>query len=171
MPAVVDPGPRGRKIGIPEQEEYGLLEGDPVLPPEWDEVDERLRTAREFWLVALRAGGEPHTVAIWGLWDGAAIWFVMSPMTWTARHLAHDPRASVHLPDPRQVVILDGIVDRPEPDAVSAEIVDRYETTYGWHQDPADPQMPYLAFRAAAVRAWRSADIRGTAMRWTLPTR
>jgi hypothetical protein len=92
----------------------------------------------------------------------------MSPRTRTAHHLAADPRALAHLPDAADAVVLEGDVERPAATAVPAAVIDRYEATYGWRLDPADPDMPYFSLRVAVVRAWSAANVRGTASRWDL---
>ena len=92
----------------------------------------------------------------------------MGPRTRTARHLARDPRALVHLPDAANAVVVEGEARQAAPATVPVTVVDRYEATYGWRLDPADSQMPYFAVRAALVRSWSASDVRGTATRWDL---
>jgi hypothetical protein len=105
---------------------------------------------------------------VWGIWEDGRLWFTMSPRTRTARHLASAPHGLVHLPDAADVIVLEGEVAQAAPETVPLTVIDRYEATYGWRLDPADPDMPYFAFRAAVARAWRAADVRGTASRWDL---
>ena len=152
---------------MPDQVEYQADNPDDAQGPRgWDEIDSRLGGEQNFWLVALRRDGRPHAVSIWGIWDGSGLWYTMSPRTWTARYLSHDPRALAHLPDARDVVIIEGSVDRPEPLSVPPDIVDRYESTFGWRLEPTDDQMPYFILRASVVRSWASADLTGSASTW-----
>lgn len=126
------PEPARQAIQIPDQVEYGADE--PESAPSaatWDEVESRLRTERYFWLVVNRPDGRPHAVAVWGIWEDGSLWFTMSPSTRTARHLARDPRALMHLPDAANALILEGDVARRTPETVPIAVVDRYEATYG----------------------------------------
>jgi hypothetical protein len=68
------------------------------------------------------------------------------------------------------VTIVEGSVERPDPASVPLEIIDRYESTFGWRLDPADEHMPYFTLRATVVRSWASADLAGTASTWDLVT-
>jgi hypothetical protein len=157
----------GHRIPIPDQVEY--MADDPGMAPAaptWEDVESRLCAERDFWLVALRPDGRPHAVVVWGIWESGCLWFTMSPRTWTARHLSADPRVLAHLPSGRDAVVIEGEARRPAVDSVPAVVVDRYEQTFGWRLDPADPNMPYFALQAASVRAWFAADVRGTATRW-----
>jgi len=85
----------------------------------------------------------------------------------SARNLARDRRALVHLESGSELVVLEGTVERASPEAVPGSAIDAYEAKYGWRMDPADEGMPFHAFRPDVARSWSAADVRGSAVRWT----
>ena len=85
---------------------YGTESDKPVL--EWAWVDDQLRQAGTYWVVA-RSPGHPHPRPVWGLWDTGQLHLsIGSPST--LRALALDPTLTVHLDSGTDVVILEGRV-------------------------------------------------------------
>lgn len=158
---------RAGKPRLPERSEYDPEPGTaPLGEVGWDEVEERLASEHDYWLVTTRAGGRPHAVALWAVWVDEALWFSASPGTVTSRNLERDPRALVHLESGRMPVVLEGRVERPTPESVPSSMVETYEAKYGWRMDPGDAGMPFLVLRPEVARAWRAEDVRGSVVRW-----
>jgi hypothetical protein len=156
------------KLRLPDREEYDPDPGrDPTPESSWDDVDDRLAGERNYWLVTTRADGRPHAIAVWAVWVDGALWLTSSPDTVSAKNLARDPRAIVHLESGATPAVLEGTVERPAPEGVPAAVIDAYEAKYGWRMDPADEGMPFHAFRPSVARAWSADDVRGSGVRWT----
>jgi hypothetical protein len=160
-----------RKAGkprLPDRQEYDPDPGrDPTPEVSWHDVERRLAGERNYWLVTSRADGRPHAIAVWAVWVDGALWLASNPDTISAKNFARDPRALVHLESGSSAVVLEGSVERPEPEAVPGSVIDGYEAKYGWRLDPADAGMPFQAFRPILARAWSADDVRGSAVRWT----
>jgi PPOX class probable F420-dependent enzyme len=114
----------------------------------WSWVEERLVTARNYWLATASAEHGPHVRPVWCVWHDGALLFTSSPTSRKIRNLAADPRVAVHLELEREVVVLEGVVEAAEPDkgAVAA-----YAAKYGWR--PPESQRWYLVRPAACYAA------------------
>lgn len=47
-------------------------------PLPWSWAAERLMANRNFWVVTVSAGGRPHAMPVWGVWDEAETSFAFS---------------------------------------------------------------------------------------------
>lgn len=112
-------------------EGYGVPESEEGQLP-WSHVEERLRSATEFWMATTRPDGRPHVVPRWGAWLDGAFWYDGSPETRHARNLVHNPATVLHLESGTDVVILEGESRRSEPvggelgERISAEFKRKY---------------------------------------------
>jgi nitroimidazol reductase NimA-like FMN-containing flavoprotein (pyridoxamine 5'-phosphate oxidase superfamily) len=98
----------------------------------WEWVEERLESARNFWLATSTERG-PYVRPVWCLWWHGTLLFTSSPTSRKARAIAADPRVSVHLELVREVVVLDGTVEEVEP---GPEALDAYAAKYAWRPPP-----------------------------------
>jgi hypothetical protein len=99
----------------------------------WEEVDRRLAAATIYWLATTRPDGRPHSVPLWGVWDGGLLYFDGGPQTTHARNLTTNPQAAVHLESGKEVVILEGEVapvDKVDPD-LGSRLAGSYQAKYG----------------------------------------
>ena len=100
--------------------DYGILgpdEGTGLLP--WSWAEERLAASHDYWLTSLWPDGRPHSMPVWGVWDGEALWFSSGRRSRKARNLAADPRCIVTTDDPKNPVVVEGsagLVVRPGRD-------------------------------------------------------
>ncbi|MBI2238050.1 MAG: pyridoxamine 5'-phosphate oxidase family protein [Actinobacteria bacterium] len=160
--------PEASKPRFPARGEYGPPVGaDPderTIP--WETVRRRLEEAEYYWLATTRRDGRPHVVPVGAVWLDDTLYFNTSPETVTAKLVAQNPHAAVHLESGQDAVIVEGILERADPDLVPPEAVKAYATKYGGSWDPADPNMPWFVLRPRLAMAWTGVDIRGTASRW-----
>ena len=154
-----EPGTRSR----PYAPGYGIpSHGRGMLSWRW--VEERLSSARNYWVATVRPDGRPHTTPVWGLWVDGAFFFGAGPDTRKARNLAENPYVAVHLESGDDVVILEGTAERvtdPDPglfERLFASSVAKYGTgSRGVEGSYA--VRPHLAF------AWSAGDP-ATFTRW-----
>jgi hypothetical protein len=78
----------------------------------WDEVRTMLEAAPAYSLATTRADGRPHVVPLDGLWVDDVWWYGGAPQTVHIRNVTDRPRAVMHLADPMQAVIVEGVVQR-----------------------------------------------------------
>src|SRR5262249_53972834 len=86
---------------------YGTPGGPDSLLP-WSHVDERMRSASNYWLTTVDPNGRPHARPVDGVWVQNALCFGGSPETRWVRNLMANPSISVHLASEAEAIILEG---------------------------------------------------------------
>jgi hypothetical protein len=95
--------PRVDRPEIPA--EYGI--GKATAHVDWSHVEERLTSARVYWIATVGAGGRPRVRPVDGMYVDGVVYVGGSPKTrWVQEALAH-PHVAIHLDGP-DVVIVDG---------------------------------------------------------------
>jgi hypothetical protein len=118
--------------GVPDTDE-GLLD--------WIDVEERMRSATEYWMATTRPDGRPHVVPRWGVWMDGRFWYDGAIDTVHAKNLDDNPACVLHLEDGRQAVIVEGRSEAAAPPGLelgarlSAEMSAKYEAL-GYSPDP-----------------------------------
>lgn len=138
----------------------------------WDDVIDRLRPARSYWLATTGAEGAPHTVPVWGAVLGHDLYTYGERTTVKARNLARDDRAALHLESAEDVLIVYGHLEdlgRPQDaDAVLRAFEAKYDRPEDCRYLPStDPAFDVL-YRLHPVRAllWSLADYEHSQRRW-----
>ncbi len=148
-------GPVASRPRMPK--EYGLPKDTKGLLP-WSHVSERMAKAMHYWICTVTPGGQPHATPVDGLWLDDVLYFGGSPQTRWHRNLAANPTMSVHLEDPKEVVILRGAAHEltsPER-ALTMTLSKASKDKYGFAPKPEE----YAAggvyvFRPRVVLAWK----------------
>jgi len=149
---------------------YGVVgpeEGSGLLP--WSWADAHLRASRDFWLASVGAGGAPHVMPVWGVWDGDALWFSSALGSRKARNLALDPRATATTDVPAEPVVLEGVVERTRDGAEIARFLramnQKYDVEY--EVDFLDPDVNgTYGLRPHRVFGLVEADFTGSPTCW-----
>jgi PPOX class probable F420-dependent enzyme len=157
----------------PDMPGYGILdadEGSGLLP--WSWAEERLRRSHDYWLATVRPDdGRPHLMPVWGMWDGAGLWFSCSGRSRKTRNLLATRRCSVSTDDAIEPVVLEGIAELVDDPAALRTMLDleneKYGTDYGIEM--VDPAVN-ASFRVRPERAFGidSNDFLGSPTRWDL---
>jgi len=130
-------------------------------------VAERLAKARNYWIVTSRAGGRAHASPVWGLWLDGRFWFSTDPTSVKGRDIATNPRTIVHLESGDEVVIIEGVAEKPTPhDPALSRFVELYEEKYGFHLDVAKPSFGIYMVSPSAAYAWFEKNFADSATRW-----
>ncbi len=140
----------------------------------WSAVADRLGAARSVWLSTTTPEGAPHAAPVWVAVVGEIVHVFTYRSARKARNVAADPRVTVHLPDPEDVLIVEGrLRDVGGPDAAPA-VVDAFAAKYPDPDDRAylpgtDAAVDVLyALEPARAMAWRLADFEESQQRWTV---
>ncbi len=107
---------------------YGLLgpnEGRGLLP--WSCAEERLRSSWNYWISTVRAGGRPHAMPVWGVWEAESFCFSTASGSRKARNLGQDPRCVVTTESAGEAVILEGAAELES----GIELLERVSRAYG----------------------------------------
>ena len=81
----------------------------------WADVQARLEAATAYWLSTVRRDGRPHVVPLDGIWVDDVWWYGGAPDTVHIRSVESNPHVVMHLPEPHQAVIVEGVVRRTSP--------------------------------------------------------
>ncbi|WP_228430472.1 pyridoxamine 5'-phosphate oxidase family protein [Baekduia soli] len=121
----------------------------------WEQVQERLRGARTYWLATTRADGRPHAMPLWGVWLDGGLWFGTGLESVKGRNLLRDPRAVVHTESGDDVVILEGTAVRAEDDAAYTAYAAKYDMEASAAAFAALPQVGALfRFTPEIAHTW-----------------
>jgi hypothetical protein len=101
--------PRASRPYMPDYGIQGPDEGTGLLP--WSWAEQRLTGSRNYWVASLWPDGRPHSMPVWGVWDGDALWFSSGRRSRKARNLAGDPRCVVTTEDANEPVVIEGSAD------------------------------------------------------------
>jgi nitroimidazol reductase NimA-like FMN-containing flavoprotein (pyridoxamine 5'-phosphate oxidase superfamily) len=108
-------------------------------PLPWSWAAERLVASRSFWVVTASAGGRPHAMPVWGVWDDQELRFAFScgPRSRKARNLAANPQVVVMVDGTVECVSVEGVAAAVAGDERAAHWVGRYLTKY----QPTAPEL------------------------------
>jgi hypothetical protein len=123
-------------------------------------VGERAARARELlaggidvWVASASATGEAHLIPLSYTWDGSSVLLSTPERSRTARDLFRAGRGRVALPSTRDVVIVDGVIERVDPHDTTG-LVEAFAERHQW--DPRLETTPFAFIRLIAeeVQAW-----------------
>ena len=134
------------------QDEEGMLD--------WSWAEERLASARNYWIVTTGESGAPAAAPVWGVWFEGALFFGTNPSSQKGRNLTRDPRVVIHLESGDEVVILRGEIARED---LPADAVDAYETKYAYRPTVTEG---WFVLRPRSAVAWVELDYPKTATRF-----
>jgi nitroimidazol reductase NimA-like FMN-containing flavoprotein (pyridoxamine 5'-phosphate oxidase superfamily) len=96
----------------------------------WSNVDRRLRSMREIWVVTASPRGRPDATPVWFWWDGESVYFTTKMSSRKARNIARQPSVVLHNGDGADPIIVKGIAelvtDRREEQRVDAAYRAKY---------------------------------------------
>lgn len=81
-------------------------------PLPWSWPSERIESARNYWLVSVRADGFPQARPVWGLWADDLLYLSVGGGGLTRAALHRTTPVTVHLDDAANVVIIEGHLER-----------------------------------------------------------
>ena len=152
---------------------YG--EATEVEPLEWQWVEEQLRAAGTYWIVATAEVGFPHPRPVWGVWspvDDGGLWLsIGSPRI--AAQIASGPLVTAHLESGVDVVIVEGLAAVVEDQGQLAGFTGAYDSKYDWAYSVAEYGPP-TRIEPTTVIGWRSGGWAGRdgfrrASKWRRP--
>jgi hypothetical protein len=100
--------------------------------------------------------GTPYMVPLSFLWNGEVILIATPASSPTGRNLAASGEVRLALGATRDVVLIEGVVERTlTPDEIADDLGDRFAAHAGF--DPRRPESPfrYFEIRPRRIQAWR----------------
>lgn len=138
----------------------------------WADVAARLAPVRSYWLATVDASGVPHTVPVWGAIADEVLYFMFYPGTAKERHLAANPAVAVHLPDPEDVLIVEGHLERVGSPADRPEVLTAFRAKYvdpddlAWLPSSGSSVEVVVSFEPRRAISWVLANFEGSQARW-----
>ena len=125
----------------------------------WTYAEERLRDARRYWLVTVRADGRPHATPLWGVWVEGALYVDGPPTTTWGRNLTRQPEVTVHLESGDDTIIIEGRVEDLTTDAeLGQRVKAAWSEKYG-RLVPEPATSGIWRLRPRRARGWSSEDL------------
>lgn len=109
-------------------------------PARWRALEARLGRESTIWLATVRADGRPHLVPIWYVWFEEKIYVSTGAETQKFFNMYHNQQVALALPDPNEVIILEGeahVADRKTVDRVADYFYHKFEWDFRY-DDTAD---------------------------------
>ena len=148
---------------MPGSELLGPGEGRGLLP--WSWAEERLRESRNYWLSTVSPDGEPHAMAVWGVWHEEGFFFSTGTETRKTRNLARSPACVVTTEDAAEAVVMHGVARRIGDPAVLSPMAQVYREKYAMGYPP-DSHVYRVEPRKAFGFIEDAAHFAGAATRW-----
>lgn len=101
---------------------------NPTSMVAWEDVEGRLRDAKNYWLCSVYPDGRPHVVPRWAVYVDGRVYYDGSPETRHARNIAANPQVVLHLESGDQALIVEGVAG--EAGRPSAELAAALVTAY-----------------------------------------
>jgi len=155
--------PRADRPSIPVS--YGIQpapSGEGTLP--WSFVGERMKAARNYWVVSSSREGRPHAAPVWGIWAEGTFFFATDAASRKARNLHLNPQVVVHLESGDEVVILEGRVEVVDDKSLQARLDAIYFAKYAFHMEGG----PIYRVQVEKALAWRERDFPSSATRFQM---
>ena len=105
------------------------------------------------WVASASAVGEAHLIPLSYQWDGSSMLLSTPERSRTARDLFRAGRGRVALPSPRDVVIVDGVIERVDPRDTSG-IIDAFAERHQWDPRLESTTFAFIRLVAEEVQAW-----------------
>lgn len=99
-------------------------------PARWRAIESRLGREHVIWLATVRRDGRPHLAPLWFVWLDGRVYLCTTPDTQKFQNLIHNQMVSLSLPDPQNVLLIEGeahIADRQIVDTVADYFYHKYE--------------------------------------------
>jgi nitroimidazol reductase NimA-like FMN-containing flavoprotein (pyridoxamine 5'-phosphate oxidase superfamily) len=108
-------------------------------------MEGRLGREKVIWLASVRADGRAHLVPVWFVWLDDLLYICTTPDTQKYANLVHNQMVALSLPDPQNVLIIEG-----EAHVASRQTVDRM-ADYFYHKYEWDFRYDTAGFRLIEI--------------------
>ena len=151
-------------VGVPHMPAmYHGKKRDKFLP--WSHAEERLTSARNYWICTSRPDGRPHSAPVWGFWHEGALYFGTHRESRKARNIATKGDISVHLESGDDVVIVEGVAEKVDAKAIARQLDAVCKKKYGMPMT-VFPESVAFRVRPRVVLAWTEKDFPNNSTRW-----
>jgi pyridoxine/pyridoxamine 5'-phosphate oxidase len=148
---------------------YGLPENNKGLLP-WSWAEQRLKGSHNYWITTVKPNGSPHTMVVWGLWQGRRFLFSTGSNSRKARNLERNQACIVSTEHAHEAVIVEGFAEIADISA-RRKFFSAYERKYKFDmksmkQDILAMKEPVFAVRPRVVFGLWEKHFVGKSTRW-----
>ena len=148
---------------------YGFPKGTTGLLP-WSWAEQRLKKSHNYWITTVKPDGAPHTMVIWGLWQGGRFLFSTGSESRKARNLAANKHCIVCTEHAHEAVIVEGIAEIADV-AARKKLIPPYERKYKFDMSKMKDDIlamkePVFAVRPRLAFALWEKHFQGKSTRW-----
>ncbi len=126
------------------------------------QVVEKFAAADACWFSSTRRDGRAHLAPIWHVWYAGRVYVVTQGTSVRARNIAHNPAVSLSLPDPNNVVIVEGMA-RVAPEQ-REPLRPLFKAKYDWEFADDNPYNLIIEVTPRKIIAWGEGVVDGS--RW-----
>lgn len=113
---------------------------------------QKFTDAEACWFSSTRPDGRAHLAPIWHVWHEGRIYVVTQASAVRARNIAQQPAVSLALPDPMNVMIVEGTA-RTAPEQVEV-LKPLFKAKYNWDYSEDDPYNLIIEVTPRKIMAW-----------------
>ncbi len=139
---------------------------------EWSWVQDKMYSARSYWVVTTPKSGPPHPMPVWGVFVDDVFYFSTPSTSLKARHMARTGEAAVHLESADVVVILKGDTRAASEPALLEQLGKAFFHKYNIEIVGKFPDQVMFSFRPRKAFAWQGfpeSEFMRTMTRFDLP--
>jgi hypothetical protein len=130
MPTKKTTAPKTSRIHAPG---YGFPESKKGLLP-WSWAEQRLKKSHNYWITTVKPDASPqdvspHTMVVWGLWQGGRLLFSTGSKSRKARNLAQNSNCIICTEHAHEAVIVEGVAEIANL-AARRKLIPAYERKY-----------------------------------------
>ena len=160
---------RTPKPSRPQAPGYGFPETNKGLLP-WSWAEQRLKKSHNYWITTVKPDGSPHSMVVWGLWQGGRFLFSTGSKSRKARNLAVNSKCIVCNEHAHEAIIAEGVAEIADV-AARKKMLPVYERKYKFDMssmkdDILSMKEPVFAVRPRVVFAMWEKHFQSKATRW-----
>lgn len=121
---------------------------DPILAG----LIEKFTQAQACWFSSTRPDGRAHLAPIWHVWHEGRIYVVTQAQSVRARNIAQQPAVSLSLPDPDNVLIVEGTARTASE--LAPVLAPVFKAKYDWDYSKDNPYNLIIEVTPRKIMAW-----------------
>jgi hypothetical protein len=145
-------------------ESYGLNPPSETDYIQWPDIEQKVSTARNYWIGTVTSKATPHVAPVWGVWHESLFYFGTDRKSRKARNIDSNPSVNLHLESGEDVVIIEGEAGFILSHILPEKVADLYLAKYGI-QLRGNPVYRIIPRK---ILAWDESAFPDSATRWMI---
>ncbi len=149
------PEPKGVRPQMGEAFDLWAPDGGKGSVLEWSWVQDKMYSARSYWVVTTPTSGPAHPMPVWGVFVDDVFYFGTPSSSLKAKHITRTGEAAVHLESADMVVVLKGAARTESDPAVLEMLANAFVHKYKVEIVGKFPDQIMIAFSTRQAFAWQ----------------